>query len=106
MALTRAYLQVVEGKDFKDKPGKENRVDAHFNPQSLQISYRAIGPDASKIREKQATKVGTTDQQTGSISEVSMELLFDTSEGTNGTDVRNITNTIAAMIRPDIKDKS
>jgi nucleoid-associated protein YgaU len=102
MTLVKAYLEVLDSK-FNPLPGKGNRVDAHFNPQSLQVTYRAYGQDSSKQREKQAMKQGPQDQQTGSISEVSMDLLFDTTE--RGTDVRNITVNLAAMIRPDIKNQ-
>jgi hypothetical protein len=96
----RAFLEVLDS-NFQPLPGSENRVDVHFNPQSLQVNYHVFGTDGNKQRVNQGVKQGSADDTTGSISDVSMDLLFDTTE-TDG-DVRNITNKFAAMIRPGIK---
>src|SRR5215467_751147 len=95
MALAKAYLKIVS-----DGPDKDKKVPVQFNPQSLQINYQAQGPDGSQQLDSSGKKQGARDQQTGSITSISMDLLFDTTE--RGTDVRNDTVLIAAMIQPAI----
>ena len=92
--MEKAYLEIPSG------PDKNKKLPVRFNPQSLQVNYHAIGPKGSKNRQKNAEKQGVRDQQTGALSEISMDLIFDTSE--EGKDVRNITVNIAALINPEI----
>ena len=93
MAIQKAYLEVLQGA------GKGTKVDVHFNPQSLQVTYQSYGPRGKQQKDNQGLKQGTTQQQTGSIADLSMDLLFDTTEA--GTEVRNITIKIANMLRPN-----
>ena len=95
MALVKAYLKILS-----DGPDKNKKVPVHFNPQSLQITYQAQGPDGSQQLDASGKKQGARDQQTGSIASISMDLLFDTTE--RGTNVQNDTILIAGMIRPAI----
>lgn len=95
MALVKAYLKIVS-----DGPNKNKIVRVQFNPQSLQVTYQAQGPDGSQQLDSSGKKQGARDQQTGSIASISMDLLFDTSD--IGTDVGNATQLLTAMIRPPI----
>ncbi len=95
MAVEKAYLKVVKGA------GENTRVDVDFNPQSLQITYRSSGPDGSQQTEKQIPKQGATKQPTGNVTEVSMDLLFDTTQ--TGKDVRDTTIKVADMLQAGIR---
>lgn len=103
MAPVKAVLQALEPGTNNPKSGKQYRVEAHFNPQSLRVTYRKGGASGTNTRIRQIGTQGATEQQTGYSSEISMDLLFDTSQ--SGDDVRNTTLNIAAMIRPDVKQK-
>jgi hypothetical protein len=96
MALVKAKLIIDSGTH----EGQE--IPVQFNPQSLQVTYQAIGVDGSKNKHKDAETNGSMDQTTGSISQVLMDLLFDTSE--SGKDVRNATLLLVSLLRPDILD--
>jgi hypothetical protein len=95
MAVEKAYLVVLEGA------GKGPPVEVHFNPQSLQITYRSSGPDGSQQTEKKAPTQGTARQPTGNVTELSMDLLFDTTQ--KGEDVCNTTIKIADMLQAGIR---
>lgn len=100
---SKATLQVLESKKHSTNPlkGDQYTVVAQFNPQTLQVTYRSTGTDGSNVVDKKAHSSGAPKQQTGSIAEVSFDLLFDTTE--KGSDVRQITLRLAAMMRPDIQ---
>ena len=95
MAVEKAYLKVKEGA------GKGTSVEVQFNPQSLQVTYRSSGPDGSQQTEKKAPTQGTTKQPTGNVTEISMDLLFDTTQ--TGKDVRDTTIKIADMLQAGIR---
>lgn len=100
---SKAKLQVLENKKYSTQPleGPQYIVVAQFNPQSLQVTYHSTGTDGSNVVDKKAHSSGAPKQQTGSIAEVSFDLLFDTTE--DGSDVRQTTLTLAGMMRPDIQ---
>jgi LysM repeat protein len=95
MAVEKAYLEVLEGA------GKGTKVKADFNPQSLQITYRSSGPDGSQETEKKVPTQGTAKQPTGNATEISMDLLFDTTQ--TGKDVRGTTIKVANMLQAGIR---
>jgi hypothetical protein len=96
MALAKALLEVIRGSDKKPK------VVVHFNPQSLRLGYRTTGFAGTVKRKKQAEIQEVVAQQTGYWSDLSMELLFDTSQ--SDQDVRLCTTfTLAEMIQQDVK---
>lgn len=74
-------------------------VIAHFNPQSLQLNYRATGTDGSSNAGGAAgTQTGASSQRTGyTVNLSALDLYFDTSE--SGADVRGITLKIAKWIQ-------
>jgi hypothetical protein len=92
MALVKAQLEVVEGSN------KGLIVVVHFNPQSLRLGYRTTGFAGTVKRKKRVEKQEVVAQQTGYGSDLSMELLFDTSQ--SGKDVRGKTLKIAKMLQP------
>ena len=92
MALVKALLEVVEGSN------KGLKVPAHFNPQSLRVDYRTTGFAGTVKCKQQVEKQEVVAQQTGYGSDLSMELLFDTSQ--SGDDVRGTTLKIVEMIQP------
>lgn len=96
MALARARFFII----LQESGAIKQLLVVHFNPQSLQITYQAQGPDGSQQLDASGKKQGARDQQTGSIASISMDLLFDTTE--RGTNVQNDTILIAGMIRPAI----
>lgn len=95
MAVEKAYLEVLEGA------GKGAKVKADFNPQSLQITYRSSGPDGSQQTEKKVPTQATAKQPTGNATEISMDLLFDTTQ--TGKDVRGTTIKVANMLQAGIR---
>lgn len=95
MAVEKAYLKVLKGA------GAGTPVEVHFNPQSLQITYRSSGPDGSQQTEKKVPTQGAAKQPTGNVTEISMDLLFDTT--LTGKDVRDTTIKIADMLRAGIR---
>ncbi|HEY6411860.1 MAG TPA: LysM peptidoglycan-binding domain-containing protein [Ktedonobacteraceae bacterium] len=106
MGTRRALLQVLEDRPNSNKPkrGEQFQVEAQFNPQTLQITYHTTGTTGSNAITKQTNATGAPKQQTGNLADLSVDLLFDTSEG--GEDVRNTTLKIAAMIRPNVQNKN
>lgn len=103
MAVEMARLQKL---DAQGQPqAGEDPIIAHFNPQSLQLSYRTPGPKSSTRSAAGSStggRTGVTSQRTGyTVSLASLELLFDTSEQTTDRDVRNITLRIARLIQAD-----
>lgn len=95
--VEKATLTVIAG-DNKDKTLK---VD--FNPQSLKVNHHTTGSSGKSNRGKQSQTQGANQQQTGYSTDLSMELLFDTTE--SGDDVREKTLQIVAMIRPEVQPK-
>ena len=96
MALVKALLEVVEGSN------KGLIVVVHFNPQSLRVSYRTTGSVGTVNGDQQVEKQEVTAQQTGYGSDLSMELLFDTSQ--NGQDVHSTTLKIVEMMQSKMKN--
>jgi len=103
MTLAKATLQRIQ-PDGQDAPG-EQPIEAQFNPQSLSLSYQAIGPDSSTRSASGSAsggRTGRSSQRTGyTVSLSSLELLFDTSEETSNRDVRHLTLRIARLIQAD-----
>lgn len=95
MVAAKAKLTVIDG----DNKGAELTVD--FNPQSLKVTHRTTGDSGKTARGKQSQTEGASQQQTGYATDLSMELLFDTTE--SGDDVRRKTLQLVAMIRPEIQ---
>jgi hypothetical protein len=96
MALVKALLEVVEGSN------KGLNVVVHFNPQSLRLGYRTTGFAGTVKRKKRVEKQEVVAQQTDYESDLSMELLFDTSQ--SDQDVRlDTTITLAEMIQQNVK---
>ncbi|GAC1393798.1 MAG: hypothetical protein NVSMB38_23460 [Ktedonobacteraceae bacterium] len=104
MIPLKAILEVLEpGPRPVAKSGEQYTVEAHFNPQTLQVTYHKTGTTAANVQVKQANATAAPEQETGSIADVSMDLLFDTTE--KGEDVQKTTVKIAMMIRPNLLDK-
>lgn len=103
--MERATLEVLENKKYSTKPlsGEQYKVKAQFNPQTLQVTYRSTGNDGSNTTNKKALSSGAAKQLTGTIAEVSFELLFDTTQ--NGSDVRQTTLRLVSFMRPDIQSR-
>lgn len=82
--------------------GQPSKVEVHFNPQSLRVSYHTTGGAGDNVSTKRDEQQGARTQHTGHIGSVSMELLFDTSE--SGEDVRNTTLKLVAMLKAESSD--
>jgi len=95
--VAKAKLIVIEGDNEKAE------LEVDFNPQSLKINHRTTGFSGKENRNKQSQTQGAAQQQTGYSTDLSMELLFDTTE--SGDDVRHKTLQIVAMIRPEVQPK-
>jgi len=95
MAVAKARFIILKGPGANKPP-----LLVHFNPQSLQVSYQNQGPDGDQHLGKSGFNQGARSQKTGTITTVSMDLLFDTTE--KETDVRNITASIVALLQPPI----
>jgi hypothetical protein len=96
--LARATLVVLNPQS--NQPEESSRVEAQFNPQSLQISYGFTGPRGSQGADGKAAE-GSAARQTHqktdyNVNLSSLSLFFDTTE--NGENVQNITAKIAAML--------
>jgi hypothetical protein len=93
-----ARLTVV---DAKGKP-KSKPIVAHFNPQSLQITYEVEGASGNASTARGAARgarAGATSQSTGYKAKLSsLSLQFDTTQ--QGEDVRKITLEIAKTMLP------
>ncbi len=97
MSLVMAKLTPV---DKNGSPAGE-AVTAHFNPKTLRLSHRAVGPNTAARSSSGGAASGAmssaSSQRTGyTVSLSSIELLFDTT--TDGEDVRNTTLKITKMI--------
>lgn len=103
MALVRAKLEVLDETSKQPKPGEQYTVDAQFNPQTLTVTYHLGRTPGTNTTIRQVGTQGASEQQTGYTADVSMDLLFDTSQ--TGEDVRKTTLKIAAMIKPDLRDQ-
>lgn len=100
MALVKAFLVAV---DPVTKQNKDAKIEAHFNPQSLQVTYRIGGPGGALAQSHRENKQGAIEQATGYLAELVVDLLFDTTE--SGEDVRNTTLKIVAMMKGPEDDK-
>ncbi|GHO87627.1 CIS tube protein [Dictyobacter formicarum] len=98
MALVKAYLEVVQGRN------KGLKVAVHFNPQSLQVSYQTTGVTGAEASVQQLALQEVPAQRTGFGSTLSLDLVFDTTQ--SGQDVRNTTLDLARMIQPGVKDNN
>src|SRR3712207_2329735 len=85
---------VWQGNQERYDPGEASRtVKAHFNPESLKITFQNQSAGG-------AQPGGSSRQRTGnSTTKLAVELLFDTTD--KGTDVRQLTDCVAFYIRPD-----
>lgn len=73
-------------------PQQDQAITVHFNPTSLQLSIaNTLGTSGESGDTKQYV--------TGSSATLTMELMFDTTGA--GTDVREVTQRIAAFMEPD-----
>src|SRR5882672_9261979 len=99
--MVKAVLEVLKDQQgsTEAKGGEQYTVTAQFNPQTLQITYNSTGKDPSNGTDKKAQASKAPDQQTGTLAQVSFDLLFDTTK--NGSDVRQTTLTLASFMRPD-----
>jgi hypothetical protein len=86
-------IEVPKGKDPQPRPkGKE--VEAHFNPQTLKLTYSNENKSGNQPSGSASQFVGT------STSKLTVELLFDTSQ--TGEDVRATTADVAYFIKADL----
>jgi hypothetical protein len=96
MAVTKAELRHItwRGNQEDYQAGDSSKtVKAHFNPQSLRVTYQ----NQSAGGEQPG---GSSRQRTGhATTKLAVELLFDTTA--NGTDVRELSDCVAFFIRPD-----
>lgn len=93
-----AFLAPIENK----QPNLTKKVEAHFNPQTLSVNYRASGPSttSSTTGSNSSDVNNRSSERTGFGSSMSVELMFDTS--TTGNDVRDITRKIINWLQvPD-----
>jgi hypothetical protein len=101
MALQKATLTVIDFNTSQPSTDPNLKVEAQFNPQTLQVTYRNVGPEGATVDLRQSSTQGAPLQQTGYLADLSVDLLFDTT--TMGDDVRNITVKIVKMIKGDNK---
>jgi hypothetical protein len=101
MTLQKATLTVIDFNTSQPSTDPNLKVEAQFNPQTLQVTYRNVGPDGATVDLRQSSTQGAPLQQTGYLADLSVDLLFDTT--TTGDDVRNITVKIVRMIKGDKK---
>src|ERR1044071_10316801 len=94
--VKKAELQHIKWKGNQEsyEPGdKKNTVKAHFNPESLKVTFE----NKSAGGEQPG---GSSKQRTGNMTtKLAVELLFDTTD--KGTDVREFTEKVAFYIKPD-----
>jgi hypothetical protein len=98
MAPAKALLEVIQ------ESNKRLKVTVHFNPQSLRVDYSTTGTSGTWTKSGQTEKQEAAKQQTSFGSELSVELLFDTSH--NGDDVRNTTRDLVEMMQPDVSNRN
>jgi len=79
------------GKVLSGQQQRENKVQVHFNPESLDITFTN---SVEKGRKNQPAQVSGTE----TTAQLSMELVFDTT--LNGIDVRIETNKLARLMDP------
>lgn len=101
MALEKATLTVLDQLTKQPSTDPNLQVKAHFNPQTLQITYRNAGENGATVQVRQSSTQGAPLQQTGYLADLTVDLLFDTT--TSGQDVRNTTSIIVRMIKGDTK---
>lgn len=101
MVLEKATLTVIDQNTKQPSTDPNLKVEAHFNPQTLQVTYRNAGDQGKSVDQRQSATQGAPLQQTGYLADLSIDLLFDTT--TTGNDVRNITSKIVRMIKGDTK---
>lgn len=92
MTIAKAKLKVVAQGDTNLE------VEVHFNPQNLRVNYRTFGSSGARGAGTNYGQQAVALQQTGYLADLTMELLFDTSQ--SGVDVRNTTLLIVAMAQP------
>ena len=96
MAVTKAELRHIEWKGNQEdyQAGDSSKtVKAHFNPQSLKVTYQNQSAGGGQPG-------GSSRQRTGNATtKLAVELLFDTTD--KGTDVRELSDCVAFFIRPD-----
>src|SRR5215831_13304572 len=97
MVLQKATLTVIDPDSGQPSKDPKLKVEAQFNPQTLQVTYRNVGPLGATVDLHQSATQGATSQQTGYLADLAVDLLFDTS--TRGEDVRNTTVKIVRMIK-------
>ena len=101
MVLELAKLTVVKGSQTQSAPPP---VTVQFNPERLSVSYRSSGSIGAQTSGQRNDNQGAIKQVTGFSSDLSMDLLFDTSQ--TGDDVRNKTLPIARMVQLQGEDKA
>ena len=104
MGLQKATLTAIDPDTGQPSTDPNLGVEAQFNPQTLQMTYRNVGPDGATVNLRQSSTQGAPLQQTGYLADLSVDLLFDTT--TTGDDVRNVTVKIVRMIKGDNKTDS
>lgn len=80
-----------KGKTLPDAKQKANKVEVHFNPESLDITFTN---SVQKGKKNQPAQVSVTE----ATAKLSMELIFDTT--LKGIDVRTETIKLARMMDP------
>lgn len=80
-----------KGKTLPKAKQKDNKVEVHFNPESLDITFTN---SVQKGKKKQPAQVSVTE----ATAKLSMELIFDTT--LKGIDVRTETIKLARMMDP------
>jgi hypothetical protein len=79
------------GRVLSNQQQREYRIQVHFNPESLDITFTN---SVEKGRRNQPAQVSVTE----TTAKLSMELVFDTT--LNGIDVRTETNKLACLMDP------
>src|SRR5713226_8787785 len=101
MVLEKATLTVLDQNPIRPSTDPNKRVEAHFNPQTLQVTYRNVGTNGASVDLRQSATQGAPLQQTGYLADLAVDLVFDTTM--TGGDVRNITARIVRMIKGESK---
>lgn len=83
-----------KGKILSDAKQKNNKLEVHFNPDSLDITFTG---NVQKGKKKQPAQVSATE----ATAKLSMELIFDTT--LKGIDVRTETIMLVRMLDPSQK---
>jgi Contractile injection system tube protein/LysM domain len=93
--------EIIEWDRSADKPSKDPgavKMIVDFDPQSVEVTYAALGPVSGADTTSKGALSKTASQQTGQYSTMSVTLMFDTS--TTHTSVQDKTGPLVGLTLP------